>query len=128
MIAQHPSHDATETGGEEEQKKGRVLIVDDHPICRHGLTQLLNSQSDLTVCGEAENPAQALAALRTARADLVLLDISLQGTNGLEFIKQLRAEHPQLPVLVVSMHEESLYALRALRAGAQGYITKREGL
>jgi DNA-binding NarL/FixJ family response regulator len=107
--------------------KRRIFVVDDHPVFRHGIVKLVNSDPELMVCGEAENAAAAIQALRETQADLVILDVSLSGTNGIELAKQLRAEHPSLFLLVVSMHDESLYALRALRAGAQGYLMKREG-
>lgn len=103
-----------------------MFVVDDHPIFRHGIVQLINSESDLTVCGEAASAPQALSSLRKIEADVAVLDVSLQGTNGIELLKQIRAEHPNLPVLMLSMHDEKHYALRALRAGAAGYIMKRE--
>ena len=103
-----------------------VFVVDDHPIFRHGIVQLINTEPDFFVCGEASSAPQALSALRTVEADAAVLDVSLQGTNGIELLKQIRAEHPDLPVLMLSMHDEKHYALRALRAGAAGYIMKRE--
>ena len=103
-----------------------VFVVDDHPIFRHGIVQLINTEPDFFVCGEASSAPQALSALRTVDADAAVLDVSLQGTNGIELLKQIRAEHPDLPVLMLSMHDEKHYALRALRAGAAGYIMKRE--
>ena len=112
----------------QETKSYRVLIVDDHPVFRFGLMQLLNAETDLTVCGEAKNTPQALDAVRKLNPDLVLLDVSLEGTNGIELTKQIRAENSKVLILVLSMHDESLYALRALRAGAQGYLMKREAL
>ena len=99
-----------------------VFVVDDHPIFRHGIVQLINTEPDFFVCGEASSAPQALSALRTVDADAAVLDVSLQGTNGIELLKQIRAEHPDLPVLMLSMHDEKHYALRALRAGAAGYI------
>lgn len=105
----------------------RLFLLDDHPMTRYGLTQLLNQEPDLLVCGEAESAHQALKAIASARPDLVLADLTLPGRGGLEFIKDLQAQHPDLPVLVVSMHDESLYAERVLRAGARGYIMKNEG-
>lgn len=104
----------------------RILIVDDHPLIRDGLTQLLERESDLEVVGSAEDARQTIDAIRRLNPDLVLVDVSLSGTNGIELIKNMRAQFADLPVLVLSMHDESLYALRALRAGAQGYIMKRE--
>src|ERR1700732_4114116 len=108
-------------------RRARVLIVDDHPMTRAGLAHLINHQPDMIVSGEAESAAQALAALETNEPDLMLVDITLPGKSGLELIKDIKAMHPGLPVLVVSMHDESLYADRVLRAGARGYISKHEG-
>jgi DNA-binding NarL/FixJ family response regulator len=108
-------------------KRTRLLIVDDHPITRAGLVHLINRQPDMVVCGEAKNAAEALDAVDAGKPDLVLADISLPGKSGLELIKDIKAIHPGLPTLVISMHDESLYAERVLRAGARGYITKHEG-
>jgi DNA-binding NarL/FixJ family response regulator len=105
----------------------RVLIVDDHPMTRAGLVHVINHQPDLVICGEAENAAEALDAVDARRPDLVLADITLPGKSGLELIKDIKAIRPELPILVISMHDESLYAERVLRAGARGYITKQEG-
>ena len=105
----------------------RVLIVDDHPMTRAGLVHVINHQPDLVVCCEAENAAEALDAVDACRPDLVLADITLPGKSGLELIKDIKAIRPELPILVISMHDESLYAERVLRAGARGYITKHEG-
>lgn len=107
--------------------KKRILIVDDHPMMRQGLAQLIDNESDLSVCGEADTAGQALSIVGPQTPDLVLADISLPDKNGLELIKDLQAMHPGLPVLVVSMHDESLYAERVLRAGGRGYIMKQEG-
>ena len=107
--------------------KTRVLIVDDHPMTRAGLVHVINHQSDLVVCGEAESAAQALDILDSSRPNLLLIDITLPGKSGLELIKDIKAMHPELLMLVISMHDESLYADRVLRAGARGYITKHEG-
>ena len=106
--------------------KHSVLVVDDHPIIRHGVCQTLGLEPDLQVVAEASSATEALDVLRTFSADLAVIDVSLNGTNGIELIKQIRNEHPRLPILVLSMHDESLYALRAVRAGAGGYILKRE--
>lgn len=108
-------------------KETRVLIVDDHPITRSGLAYLINHQPDMTTCCEAQNAAQALEGVIRTKPDLVLTDFTLPDKNGLELIKDIKAIRPQLPILVISMHEESLYAERALRAGVRGYITKEEG-
>lgn len=107
--------------------KKRILIVDDHPLLRQGVAGLIAREGDLQVCGEAQSAADALQAVRALRPDLVLVDISLGGRSGLELIKDLKIQQETLPVLVLSMHDESLYAERALRAGAQGYITKKAG-
>lgn len=108
-------------------QKKRILIVDDHPMMRQGLGQLIGAEPDLVVCGEAEDAGRALDAIGTLKPDLVLADISLPGKNGLELIKDFQAIQPGLPVLVISMHDESLYAERVLRAGGRGYIMKQEG-
>jgi DNA-binding NarL/FixJ family response regulator len=105
----------------------RVLIVDDHPMTRAGLVHVINHEPDLVVCAEAENAANALDAVYAFEPDLVLADITLPGKSGLELVKDIKAIRPGLPILVISMHDESLYAERVLRAGARGYITKHEG-
>ena len=106
--------------------KATVLIVDDHPIVRQGLAQLLNSEPDFIVCGEAESARKAMAAIADLKPDVAIIDITLQGTNGIELIKNIVAQWPELPILVLSMHDESLYAERALRAGSKGYVMKQE--
>ncbi len=106
--------------------KHRVFVVDDHPIIRQGLALLIDQEPDLEVCGEAEEAETALAAISAARPDVLLLDISLPGPDGIELLKAIRAADLTLPVLVLSMHDESVYAERALRAGANGYIMKQE--
>ncbi|MBP7141735.1 MAG: response regulator transcription factor [Opitutaceae bacterium] len=105
----------------------RILLVDDHPFMRAGLAQLIDRQPDLAVCGEAGNPAEALRALPALKPDLVLTDLTMPGRGGLEFIKDMLAAAPSLAVLVVSMHDEIVYAERALRAGARGYVMKEAG-
>ena len=102
----------------------RVLIVDDHPVVRRGLAQVLGGTDDLAFCGEAETAADALHAVAETGPDVAVVDLTLKGKGGLELVKDLHARHPGLPVLVLSMHDESLYAERALRAGARGYIMK----
>jgi DNA-binding NarL/FixJ family response regulator len=104
----------------------QVLVVDDHPIVRHGLALLINREPDLMVCGEAEDAHSATRAIASLRPDLVILDISLGGPDGLELLKQIRTRNNNLPVLVMSMHDEAIYAERVLRAGANGYIMKQE--
>jgi DNA-binding NarL/FixJ family response regulator len=105
----------------------RVLIVDDHPLTRRGMAQLLAQQDDLSVCGEAGSAAQAFTLVNSLRPDLVLVDMSLPDKPGIELIKEIKVLHPQVLILVVSMHDENLYAQRALRAGARGYLMKNEG-
>jgi DNA-binding NarL/FixJ family response regulator len=117
----------TITESERSSNKTRVLIVDDHPMTRTGLAYLINHQPDMTTCYEAQNAAEALEGVLSTMPDLVLTDFTLPDKNGLELIKDIRAVRPDLPILVISMHEESLYAERVLRAGARGYITKEEG-
>lgn len=104
--------------------KHRVLLIDDHPILRRGLAQLINQEADLMVCGEADEAPKAFDAVATMKPDVALVDISLKGGNGLELIKNIKARFPELPLLVLSMHDESLYAERALRAGSLGYVMK----
>ncbi len=105
----------------------RILVVDDHPMMRQGLSQLICSEPDLAVCGEAGTAGQALDAVGRHKPDLALVDISLPDRNGLELIKDIHTLFPSLPVLVVSMHDESLYAERVLRAGGRGYVMKQTG-
>jgi DNA-binding NarL/FixJ family response regulator len=109
-----------------DQNKTKILIVDDHPIVRQGLAELINHENDLTVCGQAEDAHQALKAVKELRPNMAVVDISLKETSGMELIKDINAQDPNLPVLALSMHDESLYAERALRAGARGYIMKQE--
>ena len=108
--------------------KKRILLVDDHPIFRHGLEDLLKQQEDLTICGHADSAPAALEGMRNLRPDLAIVDVSINGANGIELVRQMKAELPHLPILVLSMHDESLYALRALKAGALGYVMKAEAL
>jgi DNA-binding NarL/FixJ family response regulator len=106
----------------------RIVIVDDHPLFRKGLEELIHSEGSFAVCGEAGNAAEAMEVIRKLNPDLAIVDLSLPGANGIELIKNTRAEFPKLPILVLSMHDESLYALRALRAGAEGYVMKHEAM
>jgi DNA-binding NarL/FixJ family response regulator len=107
-------------------KKYTVLLVDDHPIVRQGLALLIDREGDLLVCGEAEGSHTAYHAIETLHPDIVVLDISLSGPDGLDVLKEIRMKRADLPVLILSMHDESIYAERAMRAGANGYIMKQE--
>ncbi len=109
------------------QPRRRVLVVDDHPMMRYGMGQMVDQEPDLMVCGEAENVDQALSMVKSNKPNLVLIDLTMPGKSGLEFLKDIKTQFPAVPVLVVSMHDETLYAERVLRAGAQGYIMKSEG-
>lgn len=110
-----------------EKSKKRILIVDDHPMMREGLSQLIGQESDLEVCGQTGSAREGLDLVNRLKPDLVLVDISLPGKNGLELIKDIQALRPGTGVLVISMHDESLYAERVLRAGGRGYVMKQEG-
>jgi DNA-binding NarL/FixJ family response regulator len=109
-----------------ETKRARIVLVEDHPIVREGIAQLINRQSDLMVAGEAGDAHTALRVIKKTRPDVAIVDLSLGAESGLELIKTLMAEHPDLAVLVLSMHDEEVFAERALRAGALGYVTKQE--
>jgi len=106
--------------------KRKIVIVEDHPLFREQLAMLINKQPDMEVCGETDNFQTAMEIIRTVKPDAAVVDITLKGSNGLEVLKELKAQSVELPVLVLSMHDESLYAERVIRAGAQGYITKNE--
>jgi DNA-binding NarL/FixJ family response regulator len=108
------------------KRKRTVYVIDDHPIVREGLTRLINGELDLFVCGAAEDTYTALRSMEILKPDIAIADISLKGPDGIELIKNLRNRMPGLPVLVLSIHDESIYAPRALRAGARGYIMKQE--
>jgi DNA-binding NarL/FixJ family response regulator len=110
-----------------ETLKRKVFVVDDHPIVREGLAQLINREPDLIVCGAAEEMHAAIQTIEVIKPDILIVDISLNGPDGLDLLKNIRAIDPTLPVLILSMHDESIYAERALRAGANGYIMKQEG-
>ncbi|MCI0744841.1 MAG: response regulator transcription factor [Verrucomicrobia subdivision 3 bacterium] len=114
-------------GNSRERVKKQILIVDDHPMVREGLAQLIAREPELAVCGEAGTAQEGLAKAAELKPDLILVDITLPGRSGLELIKDILAIRPETRVLVVSMHEESLYAERVLRAGGRGYIMKQEG-
>ena len=109
-----------------DSPKARVAIVEDHPMFRERLTSLINREDDMLVCGEADNARDGFKLIQETKPQIAIVDISLKGSGGLELIKDLRAHEIEVPVLVLSMHEESLYAERVLRAGAKGYITKHE--
>ena len=114
------------TAKKAQQSRKKVLIVEDHPIMRSGLAQLIGHEPDLMVCGEAEDAHEALAAIEKLEPDIAVVDISLKNSSGIDLIKDIKIRWPKLAVLVLSMHEESFYAERALRAGARGYVAKAE--
>jgi DNA-binding NarL/FixJ family response regulator len=124
-LASEPSVGTT-TGTPTKQRRARVLLVDDHPIIRERLAELINQEPDLVTCGEAEDAFSGLEAVEELMPNIVIVDLSLKDTHGIELIKDIKLRQPELPVLVLSMHDESLYAERAIRAGARGYITKQE--
>lgn len=109
-----------------KKPKVRILVADDHPLVRRGMTDLVNQEEDLTVCGEAGSGQETLRLAADLEPDLILLDLSLGDINGIEIIKKLKAEHPEILILVFSMHDEALYAERSFRAGARGYLMKQE--
>ena len=111
-----------------KDQRTRILLVDDHAVVRFGIAQLINRQADLMVCGEEEEAAQALEAIVRLKPDLVIADISLKESSGLELMRNIKAQYPKLPVLVVSVHDETIYAEVAFRAGALGYLMKEEAL
>ena len=106
----------------------KIFLVDDHPVLRKGLVRLIDAKDEFVVCGEASTAADAMTLIRDLSPDLVVVDIGLPGASGIELTKTIRAEFPKLPVLILSMHEETLYATRALRAGATGYIVKQDAI
>lgn len=106
--------------------RARVLLVDDHPIVREGLARVIDQEADLTVCATAVSAQEAVQAVATAKPDIAVVDVSLDGSHGIDLVKELRVRHPGLAVVMLSMHDETLYAERALRAGAKGYVMKRE--
>ncbi len=114
------------TASHSAARKARLLLVDDHPIFLQGVTAVLEPQPDLSVCGHATNTRDALRSVESLKPDLMLLDVSLDGSHGIDLLKDLKVYHPDLPVIVLSMHDETLYAESALRAGAKGYVMKRQ--
>jgi DNA-binding NarL/FixJ family response regulator len=104
----------------------KILIVDDHPLLRQGITQLINEERDMHVCAEADDSGKAMDSIAANNPDVVILDISLKGASGIELLKNVKVRFPDVLVLILSMHDESVYAQRALRAGAAGYIMKQE--
>jgi DNA-binding NarL/FixJ family response regulator len=114
----------TTTGKDAIVERKGVFLIDDHTILREGLTELINHSPDLAVCGEASTGEEALARIPAAKPDLVIVDLSLPDAGGLELLRTLKVRHPEIPTLVLSMHDESIYAERALRAGARGYVMK----
>ena len=109
-------------------EKKKILLVDDHPVLRTGLVRLIDAKDEFVVCGEASSAVDAMALIRDLRPDLAIVDISLPGISGIELTKSLRVEFPKMPILVLSMHDEPTYAVRSLRAGANGYVTKQDAL
>jgi DNA-binding NarL/FixJ family response regulator len=122
IVSEKPAGEAAAAA----EDKNRVYIVDDHAMFRDGLRQMINLEPDMIVCGDAPDAVQAMAELRELRPDLVIVDISLAGSSGIELVKAIKRELDEMAVLVVSMHDESLYGERALRAGAMGYVMKSE--
>src|SRR5437870_2920824 len=125
-MAQAKKREVTKT--EVTNGKIRILLVDDHAVVRFGIAQLINRQPDMTVCGEEEDASRALGAIATLKPQLVIADISLKDSSGLELMRNIKAQYAGLPVLVVSGHDESVYAEIAFRAGALGYLMKQEAL
>jgi DNA-binding NarL/FixJ family response regulator len=120
------SKSAAPSGKDSAANKISIFIVDDHPLVRQGLAQIINGESDMYVCGEAEDAPKALQAVEKHQPNLIIVDISLRGNNGLELIKNIKALQHNVPILVFSMHDETVYAQRALRAGARAYVMKQE--
>ena len=116
----------TEEKGNKDKKKSKILVVDDHAIVRRGLSLLVNQEPDLVVSAEAEDADQALQVIDERPVDLAVVDISLNRVNGIELTEKIKSQYPHLPVLILTMHDEAIYARRAFEAGAEGYITKHE--
>src|SRR5262249_101837 len=129
MVSQMTEARSTKQNPRRDQPNTKsIVIVDDHPLFRKGLQELIHSDGPFAVCGEAGNAAEAMEVIRKLGPDLAIVDLSLPGANGIELIKNIRAEFARLPALLRSMHDESAYALRALRAGADGYVMKHEAM
>jgi DNA-binding NarL/FixJ family response regulator len=126
MVNSMRTAETTKSQGVARATKKTVFVVDDHPLLRQGLALMINREPDLTVCGEAEEAQAAMRAIAAKKPDILIADISLNGPDGLDLLKSVRTLYPDLPVLVLSMHDESIYAERALRARASGYIMKQE--
>ena len=122
-----PARQETNANSGAGAAKRRILLVDDHPLTIEGLAGIINGQADLQICGLASNPAEAMSALSKGRPDLMITDMTMPGRSGIEFIKDVHAILPELPMLVLSMHDEMLYSERVLRAGARGYVMKDAG-
>ena len=127
-IAQRTMPQAKQKQVQPKDPRTRILLVDDHAVVRYGIAQLVNREGDLTVCGEEEEASKALGAITSLKPDLVIADISLKDSSGLELMRNIKAQDPKLPVLVVSAHDESIYAEIAFRAGALGYLMKDQAL
>ena len=120
--------ETVETPAPSTTDKARVFLVEDHPVVRHGLATLIDDEPDLAVCGGAESMKDALAQIRRLKPDVAVIDITLGDGSGLDLIKQIHEDRPKMPLLALSMHDEAVYAERALRAGAKGYIMKKEAM
>jgi DNA-binding NarL/FixJ family response regulator len=125
---EHKSKMDHEKQSHAKDNRAKILLVDDHAVVRYGIAQLINRQSDMNVCGEEEDASKALSAIAKLKPDLVIADISLKESSGLELMRNIKAQYPGLRVLVVSVHDESIYAEIAFRAGALGYLMKEEAL
>jgi DNA-binding NarL/FixJ family response regulator len=126
MVPKNSSESADSTGNPAKEERKRILVVDDHPMMRAGLTILISKQPGMEVCCETGSPAEAMEQIPKQRPDMIIADLTMKGGGGLEFIKDARALYQNIPILVVSMHDEKIYAERSLRAGASGYIMKEE--
>ncbi len=117
-----------ETTSTKTKTKHRIFLVDDHPVFRQGVIGVIESEADMVVCGQAESVDEALERIETAKPDIVLVDISLKGVDGLDLVRSIKAQYAQIPTLVLSAHDEKGYAERAIRAGAMGYVMKKENI